>query len=305
MKFQYKHFTGRDDLNKISHSSKNRRIKRFIILGFIILAFSALCISAFYSGLTVRNYDITSEKLPEDASLRIVVIADLHSVYYGENQQQLIEKIKEQQPDLIALPGDIFDDHTAEDGAVALLDGMQGIAPTYYVTGNHEIWSGKHQLLKDMVAGYGYTVLSNESKYITVDGIKLCICGIDDPYILEYSDEEEIRAMQSDEELLDGFESLDNDTFNILLAHRPERFGLYQQYAFDLVLSGHAHGGQIRIPGIVNGFFAPNQGLFPKYAGGEYNENGQTMIVSRGLAFNEVVPRVFNPPEIVVIDIQN
>ena len=285
-------------------SSDGRKAKRLIIWGFIILALTALCISAFYSGLTVRHYKIPSDKLPEGESFRIVVIADLHSEYYGENQKKIIEKIKAQQPDIIALPGDIIDDNTNEDGAVAFLEGIRGVAPTYYVTGNHEIWSGEHQRLKDMVAGYGYTVLSNESETITINGIRLCICGIDDPYILDYSEDENIKAMQSDEELLYGFKNLSNDAFNILIAHRPERFGLYQQYGFDLVLSGHAHGGQVRIPGIVNGFFAPDQGWFPEYAGGEYKENGQTMIVSRGLGFNAMVPRVFNPPEIIVIDIE-
>ena len=284
--------------------SNSRKVKRFIIWVIIILALSALCISAFYSGLIVRHYEISSDKLSEDESIRIVVIADLHSEYYGENQEKLVEKIKAQQPDIIALPGDIIDDNTSEDGAVAFLEGICGIAPTYYVLGNHEIWSGDHQRLKDMVEGYGYTVLSNESEMIDVNGIKLSMCGIDDPYILDYSEDENIKAMQSDEELLYGFKNLSDDSFNILLAHRPERFGLYQQYDFDLVLSGHAHGGQVRLPGIVNGFFAPDQGWFPKYAGGEYKENGQTMIVSRGLSFNAMVPRVFNPPEIVVIDIE-
>ncbi len=284
--------------------SRNRKVKRLIIWGFIILALTAICISAFYSGLTVRHYEITSDKLPEGESLRIVVIADLHSEYYGENQEKLIEKIKAQQPDIIALPGDIIDDNTSEDGAAAFLEGISGIAPTYYVLGNHEIWSGEHERLKDMVAGYGYTVLSNESEMVTVKGIRLCICGIDDPYILEYSEDENIKEMQSGEELLYGFRNLSDEAFNMLLAHRPEHFGLYQQYDFDLVLSGHAHGGQIRIPGIVNGFFAPDQGWFPKYAGGEYKENGQTMIVSRGLGFNAMVPRIFNPPEIVFIDIK-
>ena len=291
-------------MEKKSLLLKSRKVKRLIIWGLIILALTALCVGAFYSGLIVRHYEIASDKLPEGKTLRIVVIADLHSEYYGERQEKLVEKIKAQQPDIIALPGDIIDDNTSEDGAVAFLEGIRGIAPTYYVLGNHEIWSGDHQRLEDMVAGYGYTVLSNESKTIKVNGIRLCICGIDDPYILDYSDEESIKEMQSGEELLYGFENLSDDTFNILLAHRPEHFGLYQQYDFDLVLSGHAHGGQVRIPGVVNGFFAPDQGWFPKYAGGEYKESGQTMIVSRGLGFNAMVPRIFNPPEIVVIDIE-
>ena len=279
--------------------------KRIIIWSCIAAALAILFFSAFNSGLTVRRYNISTDKIPSGSSIKIVVIADLHSVYYGEEQELLISKIKEQQPDIIALAGDIIDDKESEDGAIAFLEGIRGIAPTYYVTGNHEIWSGEYQRMKDIVSSCGYTVLSNESKYVSISGAELCISGIDDPYILDYSDDEDIACMQSDEELLYGFSELDSDTFNILLAHRPERYGLYQQYAFDLVLSGHAHGGQIRLPGIVNGLVAPNQGLFPKYAGGEYKENGQTMIVSRGLGFDARVPRIFNPPEIVVVDIFN
>lgn len=279
--------------------------KRIIIFGCITIVLFLLFFSAFHCGLTIKQYNISTDKIPRGDSLRIVVITDLHSVYYGENQELLIKKIKEQEPDMIALVGDIIDDNTKEDGAIAFLEGIKGFAPTYYVIGNHEIWSGEYQRMKSIVLSYGYTVLSNESEYISLNGIELCISGIDDPYILEYSDDEEITAMQSDEELLYGFSDLESNTFNILLAHRPERYGLYQQYAFDLVLSGHAHGGQIRIPGIVNGFFAPDQGWFPKYAGGEYIENGQTMIVSRGLGFNARVPRIYNPPEIVVVDISN
>jgi len=283
--------------------SKPKRTKRIIIWSAVLLALTAIIISAFYSGLVVRRYSIKTDKLEEGQSVRIVVIADLHSKHYGEDQHQLIEKIKKQNPDIIALPGDIIDDNESEDGAVAFLEGIRGIAPAYYVLGNHEVWSGEWERMKEMVAEYGITVLTNEGETVSVNGVKLCICGIDDPEILKYSDAPEICSMQKEEELLCGFSDLDDDTFNVLLAHRPERFYMYQNYDFDVVFSGHAHGGQIRIPGLVNGLFAPNQGFFPKYAGGEYKENGQTMIVSRGLGFNAVVPRIFNPPEVVVVDI--
>lgn len=279
--------------------------KRIIIWSCIAAVLAILIFSAFNSGLTVRHYNVFTDKIPSGSSIKIVVIADLHSVYYGEEQELLISKIKQQQPDIIALAGDIIDDNESEEGAIAFLEGINGIAPTYYVTGNHEIWSGEYLRIKDLVSSYGYTVLSNESKYISINGAELCVSGTDDPYILEYSEDNEKACMQSDEELLYGFSELDSDTFNILIAHRPERYDLYQQYDIDLVLSGHAHGGQIRLPGFINGFVAPDQGFFPKYAGGEYKENGQTMIVSRGLGFYAGVPRIFNPPEIVVVDILN
>ena len=102
-----------------------------------------------------------------------------------------------------------------------------------------------------------------------------------------------------------AFYELENNTnFKILLAHRPELIELYKKFSFDLVLSGHSHGGQMRVPFILNGLYAPNQGLFPKYAGGSYKHNSMIHIVSRGASFNPRLPRVFNPPEIVIIDIK-
>lgn len=286
-------------------TTKNKMTKKrkLIILGCVFIVLVAVCIIAFYNGLVVRNYEIKSNKSHEGSSVRIVVIADLHSIYYGENQQDIIDKIKEQDPDIIALVGDIIDDNIREDGAIAFLEGIQGIAPAYYVIGNHEVWTGEVDRIKEMVASYDIKVLTNESDYIVVNGVDFCISGIDDPVIFgEYFENGEL-ILKTDDKLLSGFSNLDNSVYNILLAHRPERFKSYQKYDFDLVLSGHAHGGQVRIPFILNGLIAPNQGVFPKYAGGEYFENGQTMIVSRGLGKYKTVPRVFNPPEIVVIDI--
>lgn len=288
---------------KKSTSLRTRRKKRIIIWSCVLTALAVFIFCAFYVGLVVRHYTIKTDKLNEGQTIRLVVIADLHSTYYGKNQEHLINKIEEQNPDIIALVGDIIDDHESEEGAKDFLKGIQGIAPVYYVIGNHEIWTCEYERMKEMVAGYGHTVLTNESKTIDVNGVEFTISGVDDPYILKYSNDEEIRSMQSEEELLYGFVDIDDSVFNVLLAHRPELYHMYQDYNFDLVLSGHAHGGQIRIPGIVNGLFAPDQGFFPEYAGGRYEENGQTMIVSRGLGFNSLVPRIFNPPEVVVADI--
>ena len=286
----------------VTKKTKKKR-RRLIIWGCVFVALCALLISAFYAGLTVRHYELQSAKVQNGNSVRIVVIADLHSHLYGENQHVLLDKIKEQKPDIIALVGDIVDDERNELSERQFLDGVADIAPAYYVIGNHEVWSGEWELIKDMVASYGITVLTNDSETITINGIDLCIGGVEDPDVFPISHDEQIRAMTSDKQMLEGFLSLSHDTYNVLLAHRPERFEEYQKYGFDLVLSGHAHGGQVRIPGIINGLMAPNQGLFPKYAGGEYNENSQTMVVSRGLSYNPRLPRIFNPPEVVVVDI--
>jgi predicted MPP superfamily phosphohydrolase len=280
-----------------------KRQKRFIRLGIILAVLAALGVWALYSGLVVRHYEVGTDKLDSGETIRIVVIADLHSHVYGDDQQPLIDKIAAQQPDVIALAGDIVDDDEPVAGAKLFLHAAVDIAPVYYVTGNHEYWSGACDAIKKMIAGYGIRVLSNESETMRIGGTDVCLCGIDDPEVMLYTDDPEILRLASGNDLLRRFSDLDGNAVNVLLAHRPERTQAYQLYDFDVVLSGHAHGGQVRLPPILNGLFAPDQGWFPKYGGGMYVFDNQTMIVSRGLSFNRYVPRVFNPPEVVVVDI--
>lgn len=275
---------------------------KWIIL--ILLVFIGLLVWAFYNDIVISNYEITSDKISENESVRIVVIADLHSHIYGDQQKPLIEKIEAQDPDIIALVGDIVDDNKPTLGAELFLQGIQDIAPIYYVSGNHEYWSGDCDSIKEMISGYGITVLNNERVNIIANGIRLCICGIDDPEVFEHTDDEALLNMASEDEILERFSDIDYSIFNILLAHRPERIESYTWYDFDLVLSGHAHGGQVRIPFFLNGLYAPDQGFFPEYAGGLYKHDALTHIVSRGLSYNRNMPRIFNPPEVVVIDIK-
>ncbi len=269
----------------------------------VLVALAALAVWALYSGLVVRRYGVKTDKLDSGETVRIVVIADLHSHVYGDDQKPLLDMIAAQQPDAIALVGDIVDDDAPVAGAKLFLKQVADIAPVFYVSGNHEYWSGASDAIKKMIAGYGIRVLSNESETICVGGAKVCICGIDDPEVMEYTDDTAILNLDSADELLRQFSDLDGNAVNVLLAHRPERTEAYQSYDFDVVLSGHAHGGQVRLPPVLNGLFAPDQGWFPEYAGGMYTFESQTMIVSRGLSFNRYVPRVFNPPEVVVVDI--
>lgn len=290
--------------------AKRRRWQRLIIALPIIMA---LAFWAFYSGLTVRTYPVKSGKV--GASVCIVQISDLHShIYgYGGGQQPLIDLIAAQQPDIIALTGDILDDKEPDTGTILLLDGLRGIAPVYYVSGNHEYWSGRYDDIRTLLESCGVTVLDNRWEELVISGVTLRLCGVDDPMMFEYTGDPEYLSMSGGSEnerdntraLLDSrFSGLDDGALSVLLAHRAELIDLYLQYNFDLILSGHTHGGQIRIPLVMNGLFAPNQGFFPWYGGGRYDfESGQTLIVSRGLSFNSYVPRVFNPPEVVVADI--
>ena len=274
---------------------KNPKSK-IIIVSLLILLF----ITAFYNGLVVRDYKIKTDKLLPAQSIKIVLITDLHSHMYGNGQRKIIKKIMDQNPDLIALAGDILDDEVPTHGTEVFLDAIRNIAPIYYVTGNHEIWTRDVSNVKDIFKSYGVSVLENNYEEVNINGIDLILAGVEDPDIIPY------ERPQSNwyEEVEEGLLNVGNkEGYKILLSHRPELVDFYNTLDFDMVLSGHAHGGQVRIPFILNGLYAPHQGFFPKYAGGVYDHENYTHIVSRGSSFNPKLPRIFNPPEVVSITI--
>lgn len=265
--------------------------------------------------MILRHYTISVQKVT--SPIRIVLLTDLHSCYYGKGQEQLISAIDEQSPDLILMGGDIFDDRLPIRNTEQLLLGIAGRYPCYYVTGNHEHRDGTEsfRFKMSMLKKYGVTVLSNACETITVNSAVINLCGVEDPesYMVSFDRRKNRRRCKTTKtEMIQAFNRhLDavkaqakKDHFTVLLSHRPELFENYVSRAFDLVLCGHAHGGQWRIPGVLNGLYAPQQGLFPLYAGGKYEKGSTTMIVSRGLAKETTpIPRIFNPPELVVITI--
>lgn len=267
--------------------------KTLVILGIIVLTLIFLCF-AFYTGLTVKTYIIETEKINQP--VRIVLLTDLHSCLFGKNQSKLTEKIIEQNPDIILMAGDIADDVIPIDGTIGLLEAIAEKYPCFYVSGNHEFWSGEVDDIKDVFRSYGVRVLEGENETVSINNQTVTVCGADDP---------EIGETTFNGQLESAFEGIGKGSYTILLSHRPERIAEYSVYDCDLVLSGHAHGGQWRIPLILNGLYAPNQGFFPKYAGGLYEYKQTLMIVSRGLStYSTRIPRIFNPPELVVIDIR-
>ncbi|MBC7765821.1 MAG: metallophosphoesterase [Hyphomonadaceae bacterium] len=267
----------------------------------IVLAiFIAFSFMAIYAGLTIKHYTINTDKLLTKQSIRIVLIADLHSHIYGDKQSEIAMKIAKQKPDIIALAGDIADDGTPIEGTKQFLQAIQGLAPTYYVTGNHEFWSNDIVNIRAVFRSFHVTILANTYEKITVNGADIIIAGVDDPDVVRY----EKPGMDWKKEMNNSFAKLkDQPQYMVLLSHRPELVALYQKTPFDLVLSGHSHGGQVRIPFLLNGLLAPNQGFFPKYAGGLYQYGNMTHIVSRGVSYSPRLPRIFNPPEIVVIEL--
>ena len=275
----------------------NKHWKVVVTIGLL-----AVCLGwAFYNGLVVKKYTVNTDKLNEDQSIRIVLIADLHNHIYGPGQSELVKLIREQEPDIIALAGDIADDQVPLLGTEMLLKGIQGLVPVYYVSGNHEYWSNDVRHIKDTIRKYDVTILESSYEMITIGDSAIIIAGVDDPEVVKY----EKRRSTWEEDFYQAFSELRKEpAFKVLLAHRPELIEIYKQSHFDLVLSGHAHGGQVRIPFILNGLYSPNQGWFPQNAGGMYDHGSLIQIVSRGVSFNPRLPRIFNPPEVVVIDIK-
>ncbi|WP_313525114.1 metallophosphoesterase [Anaerotignum sp.] len=274
---------------------QKKRKKIYIAAFFFILAF---LLAAFDVRLKTVNYTIESEKISNN--VRIALITDLHSCRYGEGQKHLIKAIEKQNPDLILFGGDICDDEIPHDNTEALLKAISNKYPCYYVTGNHEFWSDEVESILDMFRSYNVNVLQGSYQTIEVNGEKVNICGIDDPEAERYVENSGIT-----QQLQDVQEASDNGFYTILLAHRPELNATYRQYGFDLIMCGHAHGGQWRLPGIINGLLAPNQGWFPPYAGGEFTFENSSMVVSRGLARESTrIPRIFNRPELVIVDLK-
>lgn len=279
---------------------KKKRKNGIVIV--VVAVLLVLIVIACDARLKTVFYVIESDKVK--APVRLALITDLHSDRYGKNQSTLIEAVQKQNPDIVLLGGDIFDDNGTYDNAEITIRQLAEQYPCYYVTGNHEYWSRDAANILNIVKSCGITVLSGTCDTIEINGHKLNICGVDDPDVTEYL-EEGVSTEEQLESVKQAALEAGSENYTILLSHRPELFETYQSYSFDLVLSGHAHGGQWRIPGLLNGLYAPNQGLFPEYAGGRYDYENGTMIVSRGLARESTpIPRIFNRPELVIVDIE-
>lgn len=278
--------------------------KRIVILSILLAAILFLLIACDFR-LIVRKYEIDADKI--ESPIRIAFVSDLHSCYYVEDQRELVDAIMKEDPDVLLLGGDVFDSKLDSKNTEIFLSAVSDKFPIYFATGNHDVWGGDEAFEKKMeiLDRYGVTILSGESKTIEINGSSLNVCGVDDLSVFD-SDSKGKGKEESFFAQLDKVNGEAKDgNFTILLSHHPEYFEKYVIYDFDLILSGHAHGGQWRVPLLLNGVYAPNQDLFPKYAGGEYAENGTTMIVSRGLARETtLVPRIFNRPELVIIEIE-
>ena len=274
--------------------------KRYGILLIIFVLFVSWVIWS-NSTLELNEYEIRSEELPESFDgFRIAQVSDLHNAEIGEGNSKLLDMLKKTEPDIIVMTGDMIDSRLT-DIAVALqfVKQVVEIAPCYYVTGNHESRLSKevYEDFEEKMKIYGVQVLHNESVVIERDGEHIALAGMDDSTFaynhngIRYSNLSNLIQ-----------ELFPEDGYQILLSHRPELFNTYVKSGVDLVFTGHAHGGQVRLP-FVGGLLAPNQGFFPKYDAGVFLEDGTNMIVSRGIG-NSIFPvRFNNRPEVVVVEL--
>lgn len=278
------------------------RNRKLIKIGMIALLILGVSYYLYWGNNAIETtfYNYSNDAIPESFDgYTIVQVSDLHNKNFDED---LTTKIKAEEPDIIVITGDIIDRNNTDLAvAEAFLEEMNAVAPLYFVSGNHEVASGKYSELQEILDAHNVTNLDNADHLLTEDGDQINLLGLADPLTLLYEEvEEEGSAELVIQNELDRLMNESPTEFNLLLSHRAELMEIYKDSAIDLVFTGHAHGGQIRLP-FIEGIYAPSQGFFPEYTWGEYIENESTMIVSRGLG-NSIFPlRVFNRPELVVL----
>ncbi len=249
------------------------------------------------TALELNRFTLESDRLPKEFDgFRIAHISDFHNTEIGVKNEKLVSVIKEAEPDIIAITGDMIDSRrTNIEIALSFAREITKTAPCYYVTGNHEARVAESYNFKEALSELGIIVLENVKTEIERGGEKICLIGVDDPTFSDYYAED---VMHRNLDVLTD----NDDTYTLLLSHRPELFPVYCEYNVDLVLSGHAHGGQFRLP-FLGGVIAPDQGLFPEFDSGNYTEGKTNMIVSSGIG-NSIIPLRFNNrPEVIVVEL--
>lgn len=232
---------------------------------------------------------------------RILVLSDLHNAEFGPDNAHLLAQIAAAKPDLVAITGDLINKYHLElDVIRRLLPPLTSISPVVFVSGNHEEWMEQRADLEEILRAGGVTLLDESELRLGGTGSSVLLMGTRDPNF--YGRHRGMPAFAR--RLQTRTRMAREDALIILLSHRCELLDVYAAADVDLVLAGHAHGGQVRLPGLP-GLFAPYQGFFPRYTAGVYRQAGTTMIVSRGLANNSFPPRLFNPPELLLVTLRS
>lgn len=269
-----------------------KKIRRLLAL----LALFALAAGFVYwqnFTLQVEPVELFFESLPPQFDgLRVAELSDLHGRSFGKNNVRLLRTLQKARPDMICICGDLFDEKTDLTMLEPLLTGLTDIAPVYYVTGNHE-WQVKNlrEILQKMRA-WGVTVLENEGRVLSRGGAEMVVAGVHDP-CGPYD-------MKTPAALVRELRSAQGNDFILMLLHRNDELAMWSQLGVQLVLSGHCHGGVVRLP-FVGGVFGTRRELFPEYDAGVYRQDGTTLFVSRGLGYTNVHFRLFNRPHVPIM----
>ena len=267
-----------------------------LIVVALIAAFCAFIIKDSRDELEISRYEVASLKLSESFDgFTIVQLSDLHGAQFGEDGTELVDKVRELAPDIIALTGDFVTDEGDLEAEEKLAPRLTEICPVYFVSGNHEFGSGLAAEVRNIMESAGVKYLSNEYLTICRGEDHILLGGVEDPNA--YAD------MLTPEELAQKMNEASPSAFKILLGHRNYWMEKYPELPVDLVLCGHAHGGLVRIPG-AGGLIGTDRHLFPDFVDGEFNNGNYTMIVSRGLGNSVPIPRIFNRPEIVCVTLR-
>ena len=289
---------------------RKKRIQRIAIVLLFATVFAGW-IAWGNKALMVSSFTISDSKIPASFSgFRIAQISDLHNTEFGEDNRKLIEMLADIHPDMIAITGDLIDYYDTDvDISLTFVEKAMDIAPCYYIPGNHEARVDGYRQFCEQLETLGVAVLENERVTLEREGESVVLMGVKDPAFLRkvLFPEADNKSERENDIILDYY--LDNlcredGEYTILLSHRPDQIGVYIEHGIDLVLSGHKHGAQFRLP-YLGGLFTPSDGFFPDYDAGLYECDHTTMIVSRGLGNSSFPFRINNRPEIVVIELQS
>lgn len=271
----------------------------FFIIAFIVFLLILAFILLVYENVFPVKTKYNIKCIGTSGKMKIVHLTDLQNTKYPSFYDKIARETEKSNPDYIVFTGDIIDRRKYNiKNAEQFIEKIEHIAPIYFVTGNHEAWCGKDEQVLNMLKKHGVICLRNESTALEKDGIIINLIGIDDVgYITREAMTNEQKNM-----LVHQLESLKKGENNLLLTHRPERLNEYAKAGIWLVLCGHAHGGQFRLP-LIGALYAPHQGLFPKLVCNMHEKNGTKEIISRGLGSGFLQFRTFNRPEIVEVNI--
>ena len=282
-------------------TAKKKEFRSLAVTAAVLLAL-IIWIAWGNSALELNTYTINSPLLPDGFDgFRIAHVSDLHNTEIGKDNEKLLAMLQDAEPDIIAITGDLIDSRNTDvEVALQFIREAVKIAPCYYVTGNHESRISEYSVLKAGMETAGVVILEDARTEISLGGETITLIGVNDPsFRTNDLSGDSVTVMDAKLTQLHG----DDNEFTILLSHRPELFDTYVKNNIDLVLSGHAHGGQLRLP-FIGGLVAPHQGMFPEYDAGLYTKENTNMIVSRGVG-NSIFPfRINNRPEVILIELQ-